>query len=176
MLDLNGPAWRFALAFYHQPGIAPALLSLQDRAGVDTIQVLLVVYAAVILEQPLSADEIDAVATLMQRWHEAAVLPIRTLRRALKPPQPGLPDPEKEKLRNEIKRTELLAEQVQLALGADWLAQRQPRAGLPLDAALRAIVARAGGGKLSLELEAGIAAITEAVQTTRRDMALRAGP
>ena len=74
------PFWRFSLAFYELPGVAPACLALQDEQGVD---VNLLLYACFAADRGigLSAAELGAVDELVADWRERIVRPLRELRR-----------------------------------------------------------------------------------------------
>lgn len=144
MLNLDGPLWRFSVSFYRRPGVAEALLELQDDGELDTLIVLVLVYAHAILKRPLSVEDLQAAENLVADWRAATVAPIRHIRRALKRPAGGFPQPESEHLRTEIKRVELLSEQVQLAMLEDWLDRSPASAGMPIEAALRWLLARKG--------------------------------
>lgn len=144
MLTLEGPAWTFALDFYARPGIAPACLTLQDQADVDIVHLILVLYADTVLGRPLSGETIAALRGAMAPWRAATVLPLRAIRRGLKGAPTTFPA-EQEDVRSRIKTVELLAEQVQIAFAERWLRDQSPADGLPLDAALQAVVASYNG-------------------------------
>ena len=129
-LDLDGPLWRFALEFYALPGVAEACLTLQDEAHIDVIQLLTAIYADLILRQPLSSKDVAKLGRQTAEWRRATVLPLRDIRRFLKPERDGFPE-ERHLLREKVKAAELLAEQIQLALTERWLSRRQPGQGLP---------------------------------------------
>ncbi|MDX3806739.1 TIGR02444 family protein [Bosea thiooxidans] len=129
-LDLDGPLWRFALEFYALPSVAEACLTLQDEAQVDVIQLLAAIYAVLILEQPLSAEDVAELGRQTTEWRAATVLPLREIRRVLKPPRDGFPE-ERRRLREKVKAAELLAEQIQLAMAEQWLDGRVAKLGPP---------------------------------------------
>jgi uncharacterized protein (TIGR02444 family) len=123
-LDLEGPHWRFALAIYGQPGVADACLMLQDRLGLDVNILLFATYATTECSVTVTAQDIQAMDAAVQAWRTQAVMPLRALRRRLKQ---GFGPPESEyaeMLRSKVKQTELLAEQIELAMLARWLGQR----------------------------------------------------
>lgn len=134
-LDLDGPLWRFALEFYALPSVAEACLTLQDEAGLDVIQLLAATYADLVLRQPLSAADVAELGRQTAEWRAATVLPLREIRRVLKPPRDGFPE-ERQLLREKVKAAELLAEQIQLAMTEQWLGRREPKPGLPMQEVL----------------------------------------
>ena len=129
-LDLDGPLWRFALEFYALPGVAEACLTLQDEAQIDVIQLLTAIYADLVLRQPLSSKDVAELGRQAVEWRSATVLPLRDIRRFLKPERDGFPE-ERHLLREKVKAAELLAEQIQLAITERWLSRREPGPGLP---------------------------------------------
>ena len=134
-LYLDGPLWRFALEFYALPSVAEACLTLQDEAGLDVIQLLAATYADLVLRQPLAMEDVAELHRQTTEWRAATVLPLREIRRVLKSPRDGCPE-ERQLLREKVKAAELLAEQIQLAMTGQWLGQREPRPGLPMQEVL----------------------------------------
>lgn len=143
-LDLDGPLWRFALEFYALPGVAEACLTLQDEAGLDVIQLLAANYADLILQRPLAVEDVAELHRQTAEWRAATVLPLREIRRVLKPPRDGFPE-ERQLLREKVKAAELLAEQIQLATTEQWLGQREPRPGLPMQEVLGLLLKNEAG-------------------------------
>jgi len=121
-LNLENPAWTFALEFYGRPGVVEACLTLQDDLDIDIVKLVIVLYAWVQLGKSLSEAQGAELRASMQDWRETTVLPLRHIRRALKPPRPDMPYVTKETLRDQIKRAELLAEQIQIGWADAWLA------------------------------------------------------
>jgi uncharacterized protein (TIGR02444 family) len=119
-------------------------LCLQDEAGIDVIALIVVLYADTVLTRGLGERDIAELQASMRRWREETVLPLRRLRRALKQPPPEFPAEETEALRGLIKKTELRAEQIQLALAERWLSERSPHAGIELEKALTLLAAAPG--------------------------------
>lgn len=144
-IDLNGAIWRFALDFYGRPGVSDACLRLQDEAGVDVVAMILVLYADAKLNRRLGGEEIAALRAGMNDWREQTVLPLRSLRRRLKVAAPGFPRGETEALRGMVKKAELRAEQIQLAMGESWLNRHPAQAGVPVGKALALLVEDAPG-------------------------------
>ncbi|QIE48151.1 TIGR02444 family protein (plasmid) [Pseudohalocynthiibacter aestuariivivens] len=141
MLELESPIWKFALDFYHRPGVSDACLTLQDDANVDVIELLVVLFAGHGLCRDLSTDELAEMRRNVASWREMTVLPLREIRRALKPQRLEFPRHEKEILRAKVKSIELLAEQIQIAIAYQWLTNRPPApVGLTLEGALETLL------------------------------------
>lgn len=101
--------WDWALEAYARPGVAEACLELQDHHGQSVPYLLWAAWAAqsgVILP----ATELTAAAWLSRAWDEAAVAPLRQVRRRLKAPMSGIPDAPREAARARVKAAELAAE------------------------------------------------------------------
>jgi uncharacterized protein (TIGR02444 family) len=120
-LDLDNPLWSFALDFYGRPGVAEACLAIQDALDADIVELVVILYAWSRLGISLSEAEGAVLRAEMQAWRETSVLPLRQIRHALKPPRSDMPHATKEALRDQVKRAELLAEQMQIAWSNDWL-------------------------------------------------------
>lgn len=129
-IDLDGDVWRFACAFYGIASVSETCLRLQDKWGVDIVCLILVLYSHAVRERPLSAGDVTSLKASMKLWRQETVLPLRALRRRLKAPPAGFPAQETEALRSMIKKAELRAEQIQLAMGEQWLL-RLPASGGP---------------------------------------------
>ena len=101
--------WTFALALYRQPGFADACLTLQDEHGADVVMLIGLCWLA---RRDGGAPDVSAIATLdaaLAGWRDAVIVPLRTLRRALKPRLAGLP-PAAGEARERIKEAELASE------------------------------------------------------------------
>jgi len=114
-------AWAFMLDFYRRQGVSDACLVLQDEAGVDVVEMLMLVYADIVLGKLLSGGEIEALRAGTSGWREDAVLPLRAIRRKLKGARGDIAEGAKEQLRTEIKKAELQAERLQVDFVARWL-------------------------------------------------------
>jgi uncharacterized protein (TIGR02444 family) len=113
------PFWDFSLRVYGQPGVAPACLDLQDRHGLDVNLLLLCCWLGHCRKAKPTRAEIARLADAVAAWHNDVVRPLRQARRRLKAPGPAIPPALAEALRQEVKRIELDAEQIeQLALAA----------------------------------------------------------
>jgi uncharacterized protein (TIGR02444 family) len=123
--------WDWAVKTYARPGVAEACLELQDRHAQSVLYLLWAAWAAG-AGRALTPSHLAAGAKLAARWDEAAIRPLREIRRRLKPPFPGLEETAKSALREQIKAVELKAERVLI----DALEALAPAAaGAPLLAA-----------------------------------------
>src|SRR5580700_6044309 len=52
--------WRFSLAFYERPGVAEALITLQDRDGFDINLILFALWLGISGHGPLGGDTLAA--------------------------------------------------------------------------------------------------------------------
>lgn len=107
-LSPDGKHWKFALAVYSQPDVADACLYLQDTHGIDVNVLLVSLYSAVRDNREIGAKEIEILDRSIEEQRENLVLPLRSMRRMLKPLPFG---PGTERLRSVIKKAELEAEQ-----------------------------------------------------------------
>src|SRR5262249_21378724 len=97
---------------YRSPGVAEACIALQDGAGVDVNLLLFLLWNAS-RDRAFSASEIEDLEREIGPWREAAVIPLRTIRRALKAPPPIVEAGTAEVFRTRIKAAELEAERLQ---------------------------------------------------------------
>jgi uncharacterized protein (TIGR02444 family) len=108
----GSPFWRFSLGYYRQPGVADALIALQDQAGIDVNLLLFLLWQAT-LARAFSAAEIEALERRIAPWRDATVVPLRAIRRALKSPPALVAPATAEVFRTKIKAVELEAERLQ---------------------------------------------------------------
>jgi uncharacterized protein (TIGR02444 family) len=108
----GSPFWRFSLKLYRQPGVADACIALQEEAQVDVNLLLFLLWQAT-LRRAFSAAEVAAVEAVVGPWREAAVVPLRAVRRALKSPPALVEAGTAEAFRTRIKAVELEAERLQ---------------------------------------------------------------
>jgi uncharacterized protein (TIGR02444 family) len=101
------PLWDWTLVAYGQPGVPEACLALQDAHGQNTSFLLWAVWA----EGP-DAQALAEGARLAKAWDKTVLIPIRDIRRALKPAFAGVEDDAREGLREDVKAAELRAERV----------------------------------------------------------------
>ncbi len=110
---------------YGRPGVAPALLALQDEAGADLPLLLAALFAGQVRGVVLDEAALAAWTGLSAAWAEAAVRPLRLTRRALKAPPDGIETEAVADLRALVIAAERRAERVQL----DALARLLPPPG-----------------------------------------------
>jgi uncharacterized protein (TIGR02444 family) len=108
----QSPFWRFSIRFYAVPGVAPACIELQDRAGVD-VNVLFFLLWNATQRRALSEQDVAAVERAIGPWRDGMVVPLRGVRRALKTPPQAFSAEAAESLRNRVKSVELEAERLQ---------------------------------------------------------------
>lgn len=116
--EISDAHWRYALRVYGSEGVSPACLHLQDTHGVDVNVLLIALYAGLEDGRKVGTEEIGKLDATAKELRETLVLPLRTIRRLLKPMPFG---PGSEDLRNQIKKAEIHAEkfeQSRLALEA----------------------------------------------------------
>ena len=107
------PFWEFSLDVYGRPTVADECIALQDRCGVDVNLVLFFIWVAVAGYGRLEEKIIRQCIEDGHQWQTAAVIPIRTVRRDLKAHIAGIPDDQREMLREQIAHAELEAEHVE---------------------------------------------------------------
>jgi len=114
--DAAGEAfWRFSLALYVRPGVAEALIAIQDRAGHDVNLILFGLWLGASEGRILAAGELEAARAVITPIAGAAVAPLRPLRRQLK----GSLDADLAMLRRRVGALEIAAERrVQYRLAA----------------------------------------------------------
>lgn len=101
--------WEWALEAYARPGVPEACLRLQDEHGQNTSFLLWAVRAEV-KDPALLARAAEAT----RAWDRTALVPLRDVRRALKPALPPVDDTARLALREEVKALELAAERLLL--------------------------------------------------------------
>ena len=114
MVDAAAEFWRFSLAVYGRPGVAPSCLALQDGLGLDVNLLLFCCWAAA-RGHRLSPPEIAAALAASQPWQREIVEPLRRIRRQLD--QPSALDPgDAAILYDQAKQLELAAEEAEQRL------------------------------------------------------------
>src|SRR5262249_36933398 len=98
--------WRFSLAFYTRPGVAAALIRLQDRAEMDVNLLLFAVWCGAVHGHRLSATELRQAGAAGAALRREVVQPLRDLRRRLKSQSDGA----MQALRRRVAALELAAE------------------------------------------------------------------
>jgi uncharacterized protein (TIGR02444 family) len=100
--------WRFSSAFYERPGVADALIALQDRDGFDVNLILFVLWFGISGRGALDGDILMAAQASAGALRSEFVEPLRSLRRKLR----HHPDGDVQKLREGVKALELAGEKL----------------------------------------------------------------
>jgi uncharacterized protein (TIGR02444 family) len=125
--------WRFSLAFYALPGVADALIALQDRRGFDVNLILYCLWLGHSGRGRLDGAGLAAAERAIDILRTRIVAPLRQLRRRLQPPL----EADIRRLRKGIGELELAAEravQERLAARANAANQAADAAGRFADA------------------------------------------
>jgi uncharacterized protein (TIGR02444 family) len=101
--------WDWALKAYAAPGVQEACLQLQDGTGQNVPLLLWAAWTAA-TGCTLDEDTIEGACDCARAWDEAAVAPLRALRRSLKATNPDIDGAAREALRDQVKAVELTAE------------------------------------------------------------------
>lgn len=114
MLQLENPFWTFSLNVYARPGVAQECLVLQGQYGIDVNAMLFCAWAGAGRKVVLAEPHVAALIGQVAQWQERVVLPMRTVRSALKEMvELGEPVPA---LRKDVAAAELKAEQIEQAM------------------------------------------------------------
>ena len=100
--------WRFSLAFYERPGVADALIALQDRDGFDVNLVLFALWHGVSGRGALGGDALAAAERVAGMLRSEIVEPLRGLRRKLR----HHPDGDVQRFREGVKALEIGGEKL----------------------------------------------------------------
>jgi uncharacterized protein (TIGR02444 family) len=114
--------WRFSLTVYARPGVAEALIGLQDRCGRNVNLVLFGLWLGLCEGRWLNQASLTRAQAAMAPLDRAVVAPLRRMRRQLRDNS----DPDIQALRRRVLTLELAAERrVQARLAASlWQSQR----------------------------------------------------
>ena len=99
--------WEWVLKVYARPGVAAETLELQDLHNQNTSYLLWAVHA-----RTTDVDRLARAAAAARAWDQTALVPLRNVRRALKPALAPFPDGAREQLRTRVKDLELAAEKL----------------------------------------------------------------
>jgi uncharacterized protein (TIGR02444 family) len=137
MTQLRSDVWSFALALYDRPGVSEACLTLQDEHAADVVLLIGICWLSLRRPEALQASDIARLEAALAPWREAAVVPLRTIRRSLKPRLAALPAAAAD-LREQIKAAELQAERVAFEIleNAASAADARPACAAPVQATL----------------------------------------
>jgi uncharacterized protein (TIGR02444 family) len=84
MADAAAEFWRFSLAIYAKPGVAPACLVLQDQHGRDVNLALYCCWLGASGRGRLDRDSLSAADRAVSDWRHAVVENFRAARRGIK--------------------------------------------------------------------------------------------
>jgi uncharacterized protein (TIGR02444 family) len=146
--------WNFSLALYAKPGVAPALIRLQDRLGLDVNMLLYCCWAGAGGRSLTSAD-LAAVEAAAEPWQAEVVRPLRSIRRRLKGGFGRLPPERVDSWRARLGELEIEAERIAQEAMAEVL---RPEQGNPA-AAVTDVV---GNLRTYLQLRGARAGATDA--------------
>lgn len=107
----DGSFWTFTLALYGKPGVAPALIGLQDRLGLDVNMLLYCCWTGADGRR-LSREDLKAVEAVAESWQSEVVRPLRALRRRLKGGFPPMPADRVENYRKRVNELEIEGEHI----------------------------------------------------------------
>ncbi len=103
--------WNFSLALYGKPGVASALIGLQDRLGLDVNMLLYCCWVGS-AGHSLTVAELAAVEAAVEPWQAEVVRPLRSLRRRLKGGIGALPADRVEAYRKRLNELEIEGERI----------------------------------------------------------------
>ena len=126
--------WSFTLGLYGKPGVAPALIGLQDRLGLDVNMLLYCCWAGAD-RRLLSREDLKAVEAVAEPWQSEVVRPLRALRRRLKGGFGAMPAERVEAYRKRVNELEIEGEHI-----AQNAMAQQPRGERPAGASAAAAV------------------------------------
>jgi uncharacterized protein (TIGR02444 family) len=121
--------WSFTLGLYGKPDVAPALIGLQDRLGLDVNMLLYCCWAGAD-GRLLSRDDLKTVEAVAEPWQSEVVRPLRALRRRLKGGFGAMPADRVQAYRKRVNELEIEGEHIaQNAMGQQARGERQAGAG-----------------------------------------------
>jgi uncharacterized protein (TIGR02444 family) len=123
MSDAAAEFWRFSLAFYASPEVAPACIELQDRHGKDVNVALYCCWLGASGRGRLDATSLAAADAAVASWRASVVAGLRAARRAIK----AEAAPGSENLYTKAKAVELEAERVEQSILVARAASAAPR-------------------------------------------------
>lgn len=106
--------WDWSVRAWAADGVAETCLHLQDAAGQNPPLLLWAAWAAR-TGRTTDDETLEAACDIARAWQEAAIVPLRALRRGLKRRNPDLEDDDREAVRAQVKAVELDAERRLLA-------------------------------------------------------------
>jgi uncharacterized protein (TIGR02444 family) len=157
MADAAGDFWRFSMALYAWPEVAPCCLVLQDAHGVDVNLALYCAWLGASGRGRLTASALSAADEAVASWRVGVIERLRAARRVLKEAGPGL--------------AVLYAKAKAIELEAEHEAQRRLAPLAPLPDAGKPPAARLADAIANLTLYLGAAAPAEPIHAALREMA-----
>ena len=161
--------WRFSLMVYARPGVAEALVHLQDRGGHDVNLLLFGLWLAICRGSRLEAAALARARAASAKLNDGVVAPLRRLRRALKADS----DPDIDNLRRRVLAVELAAErrvQARLAARVKTRPAARPADRTALAAAnLRLILGDDFAGAEAAAICAAVAEVSSSASPRRRE-------
>ena len=115
-------AWQCICARYADEAVARELLRRQDTEGLDVVLHLFGQWAAS-QGQALDAAALAEADAQVAAWRDQVVVPLRTLRRAMKTMGGGAGEAAGA-VRRQVQEAELAAERAELDMLCDWLRMR----------------------------------------------------
>jgi uncharacterized protein (TIGR02444 family) len=140
--------WDWSLGAYARPGVEALCLELQDEHGQCVPYLLWAAWAAAEGRAPDPAILAQA-ASVAREWESAVVGPLRSVRRALAEPKPGLAPAGQRSLRIRVKAEELASERLLLE-ALEPIAPPRRETPLDLQEALTAAAAAWGSAPVNL--------------------------
>ena len=153
----DGGLWSYALRVYARPGVEAALLEAQDVYDQCVPYLLWALWLAA-GDRPVDSEALATGADMARAWQDAAIAPLRGLRRRLKTPIPHMPTVKQARLREGVRALELAAERAlleTLEAASPSPGDRRGDADVKLAEAVRAW----GGGAIPAALIARLAAL-----------------
>lgn len=161
-----GEHWKFSVEVYGNPGVPSACLFLQDHYGLDISFLLVALYYVQRKNIDLTASLISELNENVRPFRDGVISKLRSSRRALKDMAWSA---ENERLREEIKKVELYAEQIEQKMISSFLEDVEP-VGSPAKVycAVKQIVSYfadfgTGGRAIGADAEEAIMTISQAV-------------
>lgn len=135
-LPLDNLFWRFSLRVYADADVRKECLLLQDSLGINVNLLLFVAWLSAKRRIRMSNDDVAAMEALAGPWQSAVVLPLRSVRRAIKE-MDLLGHDDVAALRSKIAAVEIESEQIEQALLFEWAARKWPADGPATQAPVR---------------------------------------
>ena len=124
--DLDHPFWRYSLSVYSKESVPAELIALQDTFDIDVNIALFCLWLGHAVGLKLSDENLSAILARCLGWNAQTVIPMRGVRRYLKSGTAVQPIAQcAAELRTQIKRLELLAEQIEQAILYDWFVDQR---------------------------------------------------